>query len=366
MDVDVVVIGGGIAGVSAAAFLSERADVVLVEAEQALGYHATGRSAALYTECYGPGGIPRLAKASKWFFTSPSGPLASPRGVLFVGDESQKQTIRSLEDQFAPTVPDLRRLSAAETLEYCDALRPDAVSAGLLEPGAMDLDVHGIETAFRRQATSAGAVFMLDHRVERIDYDGSWTVHAGGSTLRAPTIVNGAGAWGDEVAQLAGVPPIGLSPLKRSAFLASTDLRSEGWPLVVDAGEQWYFKPEGPNILGSAAAEIPTPPSDARPDEVDIALGIERINTSTTLGIRSVTSTWAGLRTFAADREPVVGFEDEFPGFFWLVGQGGYGIKTAPALGQMTAGLILDGHVPDDLAALHLTAASIAPDRFRR
>jgi D-arginine dehydrogenase len=366
MNVDVIVIGGGIAGVSAAAFLSERADVVLVETEDALGYHATGRSAALYTECYGPRIIPKLAKASKWFFTSTSEPLGVPRGALFVGDETQEATIASLEAEFSPSVPDLQRLSAAETIEQCTALSPHAVVAGLLEPGAMDLDVHGIETAFHRQANTAGAVFKLDHRAQHIEQADGWIVEAGGSTYRAPIIVNAAGAWGDEVAQLAGVPPIGLSALKRSVFLTATALRSENWPLVVDADEHWYFRPEGPNVLGSSASEILTPPSDARPDERDIALGIERINEMTTLAIRSVSSTWAGLRTFTPDREPAVGFDPDYPGFFWLVGQGGYGIMTAPALAQVAAGLILDGNVPDDLAAQDLTASLFAPDRFRR
>jgi D-arginine dehydrogenase len=366
MNADVVVVGGGIAGVSVAAFLADRADVVLVEAESSLGYHATGRSAALYTECYGAAVIPRLARASKWFFTSPTEPLGSPRGVLFVEDESQETTIDDLEALFSPSVPDLERLSGDDAASHCPALRPEHITAGLLEPGAMDLDVHGIETSFRRQAKAGGAEFMLDHEATHIERSNGWTVDAGGISITARIVVDAAGAWGDDVAQLAGVAPLGLLPLKRSAFLTATEMDAHAWPLVVDSDETWYFKPEGPNILGSAASEILVPPSDARPDEIDIALGIERINEATTLGIRSVSSTWAGLRTFTSDRVPAVGFDPDNTGFFWLVGQGGYGIKTAPALGQAAAGLILDGTMPETLEAHGVTEASVAPGRFRR
>lgn len=366
MNVDVVVVGGGIAGVSAAAFLADRADVVLVEAEASLGYHATGRSAALYTECYGPGVIPRLARASKWFFTSPTEPLGTPRGVLFVGDDSRETTIDDLEDMFSPTVSDLERLTSAEAAIHCPALRPEHITAGLLEPGAMDLDVHGIETSFRRQAIAGGAQFMLDHKALHIERSHVWTIDAGGTSLTAKIVVDAAGAWGDDVARLAGVAPLGLLPLKRSAFLTPTDMDAHAWPLVVDSDESWYFKPEGPNILGSAASEILVPPSDARPEEIDIALGIERINEATTLSIRSVFSTFAGLRTFTPDRVPAAGFDPDNQGFFWLVGQGGYGIKTAPAMGQAAAGLILDGVLPESLEAHGVTEASIAPGRFRR
>jgi D-arginine dehydrogenase len=183
--------------------------------------------------------------------------------------------------------------------------------------------------------------------------------------IDARIVVNAAGAWADQIADLAGVDKIGLTPLLRSVFTFYVGAESVTWPLVVDAGEQWYFKPEGPNVLGSGASELPSDPVDARPPEIDVALGIEKINTATTLSIRSVRNTWAGLRTFASDRIPVVGFDRTAPGFFWLAGQGGYGIKTSPALGELAASLILTDTIPATVSAFGVTRESLAPERLR-
>jgi D-arginine dehydrogenase len=184
--------------------------------------------------------------------------------------------------------------------------------------------------------------------------------------IDARVVVNAAGAWADQVAVLAGIAPIGLTPLLRSVFTFNAGTESAFWPLVVDAREQWYFKPEGPNVLGSGASELPSDPVDARPPEIDVALGIEKINSATTLAIRSVRNTWAGLRTFAPDRIPVVGLDPISPGFFWLAGQGGYGIKTSPALGELAASLILTDTVPDVISAFGITRESLSPERLRR
>jgi len=202
--------------------------------------------------------------------------------------------------------------------------------------------------------------------VTRLTRHGSgWRIAAGKHEIAAATVVNAAGPWGDVVAEMAGVAPLGLTPLKRSAFTFDPKMASGQWPFVIDAAERWYMKPEGPHVLGSAASEIPQEPSDARPDEIDIALGIERINAATTLEVVSVKSQWAGLRTFTPDRTPAAGYDDTVEGFFWLVGQGGYGMHTSPALGATAAGLIVNGVVPDQVAQEGVTAEMLDPVRFR-
>lgn len=362
MEYDIAVIGGGIAGLSAAASLSERASVVLVEAEPMLGYHATGRSAALYTECYGPGVVPRLTKASRPFFIEAA--LASPRGVLFVGTADQATTTAGLFELYSATVADLTLLTADEVAECFPVADVSVIREGILEPGAMDLDVHGIQMAFRTTARANGATLLLEHPVTAISGSPKWTLRAGDEVITASVIVNAAGAWADQIAAMAGVAPLGLMPLKRSAFLCDPGLDARSWPMVIDVDEGWYLKPEGANLLGSAASELPTPPSDARPDEEDVALGILRIEEATKLTIRTVSSSWAGIRTFTRDRVPVVGFDPRAHGFFWLAGQGGYGIKTSPAIARLVAGLIIEGSVPTDLDALGIMAEQLAPDRL--
>jgi D-arginine dehydrogenase len=362
MRFDIAVIGGGIAGLSATAALAERTSVVLVEAEPMLGYHATGRSAALYTECYGPGVVPRLTKASLPFFTAAG--LASPRGVLFVGTADQATTTATLFELYSATVPDLARLSADEVAERFPVADTSVITEGILEPGAMDLDVHGIQMAFRTTAMANGATILLEHAVTAISRSSEWTLHAGDEVITASVIVNAAGAWADRIATMADVAPLGLTPLKRSAFLCDPGLDAHTWPMVIDVDEHWYLKPEGTNLLGSAASELPTSPSDARPDEEDVAVGIMRIEEATNLSIRSVSSSWAGIRTFTRDRVPVVGFDHHTDGFFWLAGQGGYGIKTSPAIARLATGLIIEGAVPSELEAIGVTAEELSPSRM--
>lgn len=365
MNADVIVIGGGIAGVSAAAALSRRASVVLVEAEGSLNYHASGRSAAMYSECRGSEAIRLLTKESRPYFTNPDEGFTTPRPVLYVAPHDEPGRIASMMTELQPLLPSLREIGSEEIVEVCDAVRPSTVSSGMLEPDAMELDVDLIASAFRREAKGTGVSILLDQRATTATHTaGLWEVTTDIDTHIAPIVVNAAGAWGDEVAAMAGVAPIGLAPLKRSVFLFDPQRDATNWPLLVDTGERWYLKPEGPNVLGSAASEEPSPPVDARPDELDIALGIERISETTNLTIRSIRSSWAGLRTFTPDRTPAVGFDAAVEGFFWLVGQGGSGIKTAPALAEYSAALILDGTAPSWSTA-RLDGA-LNPGRFNR
>lgn len=367
MGYDVAVIGGGVAGMASAAFLAGPARVVVLEAEPILSYHASGRSAALYTECYGPGIVPTLAKASRSFLMDREEPLGSPRGVLFVADGDRHGRIDELEATFRREVPSVRRLTDRECRILVPALRPDLEWLGLHEPGALDLDINGLEATYRTMVRSGGGEIRPSHAVQALERSGGgpWRISTTSGPIEADMIVNAAGAWADTVAEMAGVTHLGLRPLRRCAFLVSGPEGSSTWPMTIDVDERWYCKPEGRNLLGSTADEVPSDPVDARPADEDVALGIERINGATTLGIRSVLSTWAGLRTFTSDRIPAVGPDAAEPTFVWVAGLGGYGIKTSPAIGELVAGLVLDNAVPERLTSAGITAGELAPRRLR-
>lgn len=366
MDVDIAIIGGGIAGLSCAAFIGDEASVVVLEMEPTLGYHATGRSAALYTECYGADVIRRLAIASKPFLTDGDTPLLSDRGVMFTSPVGSEPILRNLFDRFTPLVPDLEMLTPAEVESTCPIFPADKVSGGVFERGAHDIDVDALQTRFAKIARAGGVTTMASTPVTGIERTPhAWRIStATGIEITASTIVDAAGAWGDEIASMAGVAPLGLTPLARSVFTFDPSADPRSWPMVIDAEEDWYVKPEGPNMLGSAASEIPSPAADIRAEELDVALGIERVNEASNLSIRSVKNTWAGLRTFTPDRVPAVGWANEDPSFFWLVGQGGYGIKTSPALGDLAASLILGRPVPDVVSSAGVDVNDLAPARF--
>jgi D-arginine dehydrogenase len=366
MDVDVAIIGGGIAGLSCAAFLSPRASVAVIETETTLGFHATGRSAAIYTECYGAEPIRRLTLASKPYFLDRPEPLGRPRGVLFVAPLDGQPLMDDFYRTFSPLVPDLTVLSPSDVSTLVSAIAENTTSGGVLERGAFDLDVHGILDSYSRTVRMHGGTIVTGAPARNpVRKKGRWSIVSAEGEISAGTVVNAAGAWGDRVASQFDVEPLGLSPLKRSAFTFDPGIPTGDWPMVVDISESWYMKPEGPHLLGSAASEIPQDPSDARHDEVDVALGIQRITHATTLDIRAVKNQWAGLRTFTPDRIPAVGRDPSVESFFWLVGQGGYGIHTSPALGALAAGLLLDGQVSDELEGHGITAEMFDPSRLR-
>jgi D-arginine dehydrogenase len=353
-----VVIGGGIAGVSAAAYLAQDMDVVLVEAESVLAYHATGRSAALYYPGYGHLSIHPLSYASGEFFENPGyadHPFLSPRGVLtllFPGHES------------VALGEGAQRIDAHRVREIVPAVN-DTVEGGTWEPDPMDLDVAGVHQAYVRMLRSSGSTIRTSCRVTAIERAGRWRVVVGNETFEADVVVNAAGAWADEIAAMAGVAKVGLIPKRRTAFTVAAPDGSENWPLVHDSGSSFYFKPDGSQLMCSLADETPSEPCDARPREIDVALAIDRINTATSLGIRSVRSQWAGLRTFAADGGMVIGEDPSAEGFFWLAGQGGTGIQTAPAAGQLLAELVTTGSAPGSLIEAGLDLAALSPARFR-
>jgi D-arginine dehydrogenase len=360
--VDVIVIGGGIAGATAAAHLAEGgARVVLLEAEAHLAHHTTGRSAAQYLENYGGPVNVALTLASRARLET--GTYLTPRAMLSVGGPADLAALEQLAAAGARLVPSIRLVDGDEACRICPALRPDRVGGGVIEPDAADIDVALLHADFVARARRAGADVVTAHRVAEIRRDGAgWRVDG----RAADVVVDAAGAWADVVARLAGVAPLGLRPLRRTAFVTPGPDGSEGWPLVHGIDDTWYFKPEaGPSLLCSPADETPSEPCDAKPEEIDVARAIDAINSWTDLELRHVRRAWAGLRTFSPDRSPVIGFEPEVPGFFWLAGQGGTGIQTAPAQGMATAGLVLDGRLPDALVARGLDAERLGPARLR-
>lgn len=371
---DVAVIGAGIAGASVASELAQAGQrVLLLETESQPGYHTTGRSAALYSEAYGNDVIRAITTASRAFYEAPpagfaSHPLLSPRGVLMTGRADQLDKVHAEAEAVATRVGNVRVIDAEAALARVPVLRRDQLAAALLEPGAMDIDVNALHQGYLRSAKAHGAVLALDAQVLAIERAAAgWRLSGRHGAWRAQVVVNAAGAWGDEVAALAGVRGVGLAPLRRTAlvFDAPDGLDVRGWPAVVDIDEQYYFKPDAGAMLASPADETPSPPCDAQPDELDIAVCVDRLQQATTFDIPRIKHAWSGLRTFAPDRTPVVGYEPGVDGFFWLVGQGGYGIQTAPAMARLAAQLVQLRALPADIEALGASAAQLSPRRFR-
>lgn len=367
---DFVVIGAGIAGASVAFELAAHGKAIVVERERIADYHTTGRSAALLTESWEHGIVRSLTSASRPFLEDPPEgfadyPLLSPLPFMVIGRSDQAATVAELSDD-AIGIGDIRRLDGPGAEEICPLLRPGYVGAAILEPGSMEIDVNELHHGFLRGVRHRGGEVRLGAEVTEVRPEGDgWSVALGASTVSTGVVVNAAGAWADAVARLAGVRPVGLVPYRRTAFVFPAPGETKGLPMVVDVDQQFYFKPETGSFMGSLAEETPMEPHDVRPEEIDVALAIDRINTATTLEVRHVSRTWAGLRTFAPDRLPVVGMDPDHPGFFWLAGQGGFGIMTSPAMASLAAGLIVDGRVPADLVTEGVTAIAVAPSRFR-
>ena len=369
---DVLIIGAGMAGASAAYFLAPHANVLILEREAQPGYHATGRSAALYSETYGNAVVRAITTASRpFYFDPPEGfspyPLVTPRGALIVGAAADHDTLRQTLDSMRALVPNIAWWTQEQILQRVPVLRPETAVFGVYEPDAMDMDVHGIHQGFLRGAKAAGAQLVCNAGVSHIRHDGrAWCVETPAGQFSAPILVNAAGAWCDELAQLAGVRPVGLVPMRRTAFTCEVpkSVQIQDWPLVIDAAETFYFKPEAGLLLVSPANADPVPAQDVQPEELDVAMAVDRLEMATTLQIRQVRRKWAGLRSFVADKTPVVGFAPDAPGFFWLAGQGGYGIQTAPAMGELAAALLRGQPVPPAMAALGVRQEALAAGRF--
>lgn len=371
---DFAIVGAGIAGVSFAYHLSPHARVIVLEREHVAAYHTTGRSAALHSETYGSAEIRAITVASGRFYRQPppgfsDHPLLTPRGALIAGHIKQEAGLKAAAADYARLVPSVRWLAPDETLRLQPLLKPEAAAGGaIFEPEADDMDVAAIHSGFLKGARAAGCVLRLNAEVSRLDRkSGRWQIRLrDGDTVTAATVVNAAGAWADVVAELAGARPVGLVPKRRTAFTfdSPAGLDPAPLPMVIDFDESWYFKPEVGQFLGSLADETPSPPCDAQPEEIDVATAVERIEAATTLQIRRIKSKWAGLRSFVADKNLVIGFDSRTDGFFWLAGQGGYGIQTAAAAGRLATSLALGQGLPADIAQLGVEEAALSPARL--
>jgi D-arginine dehydrogenase len=370
---DFLIIGAGIAAASTGYALSSRGSVVLLERESQPGYHSTGRSAALFIESYGTPQVRALTRASRAFLERPPGgftdaPILSPRGVLMVAQsdqwpmlDEQWEVLRSISDR-------AHRVDAAEACAIVPVLRPERIAGGVLEPDASDIDVHALHQGYLRGLRRRGGRVIVDAEVRALARrDGVWQVEAGGLVWHAPVVVNAAGAWCDVVARLAGAAPIGLVPKRRSAFVFAPPpgVSVLRWPGFVSVDESWYVKPDAGQLLGSPANADPVEPHDVQPEELDIAIAIDRIETMTTLKIVRPTRTWAGLRSFVADGDLVGGYDPDVPGFFWVAAQGGYGIQTSAAMGQACAALAVGEAIPESIARFGLTEPMLSPARLR-
>lgn len=368
---DIIILGGGMAGCGVASFLAGRARVLLLEKEAHAGMHATGRSAALFSETYGSEPIRALSRASKPFLSNPPAEFGlpsplKPRGNLYIANAEQRDRLLTLAD--SPLMRAASRIIGAdEALGYCPILREEYVVGAVWEEGAQDIDVDALLQAFLRRFRAEGGTFVAGQEIRAIERrQGSWRVSTDKQDYEAGIVVNAAGAWADHIAKLAGATPLGIRPLLRTALLVAPPAGADiaRWPCVIDVDETFYFKPDGGQLMLSPADETPVEPCDAQPDELDIAIAVDRVERATNLQVRSVPHKWAGLRSFASDRLPVVGFDPLVDGFFWLAGQGGYGIQTAPALSEAAAALILRRDIPAALADHGINMPRLGPSRF--
>jgi len=369
-----VIIGAGIAGTSVGYWLSQHESVLILERESQPGYHTTGRSAAMFIETYGPPLVRALTVGSRSFYESPpvgftEHPILTARGMLMIATKDQQPHLDEAYTIAQQVGSKVERLSPSEACQYVPVLRPERLAGATYEAEPTDLDVHALHQGFLKGIRQHDGKVIVSADVTKLTrHDNIWRIDTSNGTFEAATVVNAAGAWCDEIAKLVGAPPVGLVPKRRSAFIFSppeNDKSVGSWPVVIAADESFYFKPEAGMLLGSPANVDPMVPHDVRPEEIDIATGIARIEEATTITIRRPARTWAGLRSFVPDGELVGGFDVAVPRFFWVAGQGGYGIQTAAGMGQACSAILLGQPIPPALVSLGVSAERLSPQRLR-
>ncbi len=369
---DFVIIGAGIAGASAAYHLANRGSVTILERESQPAYHSTGRSAAVFAESYGPRLIRIMTAASGPFLQSPPRdfsdvPLMRPRGGMFIAREDQTTLLADILRELAELSTTISEINAAEAESRCPVLRPGYVRAAAYDPSIMDMDVNAIFQGYLRGARAKGCQLLTNAEVIALERThGKWQIRTGAGNFAAPVLINAAGAWADAIANLAQVRSIGLQPKRRTVivFDGPRDQKIGAWPIAADCSEEFYFKPEAGRILASPCDETPVPPQDIQPDEIDVARAVDRVERASTLKVERILNRWAGLRSFVTDKTPVVGFAPDAEGFFWLAGQGGYGIQTSYAMGLTAASLASNRGIPREIEAYGINERQFWPSRL--
>lgn len=366
MSSDVIVIGAGIAGASMAAQLSPHCNVILLEMEKHPGFHATGRSAAYYSPSYGNETVRGITVASDDFFRTPhsdfsSAQLLKPRPAIFVADQLQADSFNT----FTRENPNVSALDFEGLQQHVPLLKSDALTVGAIDTSGGDLDVDAILQGFLRQFSNNGGTLKTNVKVQGLQYkEGLWQAETNAGSFSAPTIVNATGAWADQLAELAGLAGLGIKALKRTALLVDAPRDISDWPIIVDVDEAYYFKPDAGQLLLSPADESPSEPCDAFAEEMTMAIAVDRIQKVLDIEVNKINHAWAGLRTFSPDKTFVVGYDPRCEGFFWLAGQGGYGVQTCPALADIAAHQITGSHNIVTAETVNKYNLAMQPDRF--
>jgi len=369
---DIAIIGGGIAGISLAYFLSPHRSVVVLEREDALGYHSTGRSAAEFTLRDNAPLVNALARASHAFLMEPPAgfadvPLLIERGSIILGIKDKATLVRERFEQAKALGIAVEWLDEAAMLARAPMLKPSYAAAAYFDPDYWDIEVDALLQAYARHARRHGAQILEKRQLTGARRVGDrWLIETNEETIAAGTVVNAAGGWADTVAELCGVTPMGIVPHRRTAITVDLPegIDASRLPEINEVEEIFYFKPEGGRLLASPADATPCEAADVQPEELDVAYAAHYVEEATTLNVRRIFKSWAGLRSFSADRLPVVGPAKDTENFFWLAGQGGYGILTSPALGSLAAALLTQSPVPEPLAREGIGADTFSPARF--
>ncbi|MDX0407561.1 FAD-dependent oxidoreductase [Sinorhizobium medicae] len=370
---DIVIIGGGIAGLSLAYFLSPHRSVAVLEREEAIGYHSTGRSAAEFVLRYNAAEICQLATISKGFFDRPPEgfsdvPLLRQRGGVMIASAEKLQRFEKLLAEERAFTPEIERLTKDEAIARVPILKAEYVAATFYDPNFWDIEVENLLQGYVKGARRNGCEILERQEILGAQHDGpAWLLRTAGGEIGAKIVVNAAGAWADPIATLFGVKPAGIVPHRRTAITVDlpAGVDAANLPEINEIDEDFYMKPEGGRLLASPADATPCEASDVQPEEIDVAWAAHYVEEATTINVQRIAKSWAGLRSFSPDRLPVIGFGAERPDFFWLAGQGGYGILTSPALGALAASLLTDTAPPEGFRADGLDSSVFDPRRFR-